>query len=253
MPPLPTAARPASNCGLISATSQAPGRAERQRHGQRLRQRDEAHVGDEGADGLRHEGAIEPARVATLERDDPGSAARRACSWSWPDVDGIDARRAAVEQHLGEAAGRGADVEGNDALHRKAEMVEGGDQLRGSARHVSSRRARQADGGIGGDAGSRPRLDHAGDLDQPAANEVLGTGARSHKPPLDQGHVEAGRALAHVARACIAHGYLMPVGRAVPHPPTPSARSVHNDPAAASPYRRGGRRCTITPARRGPT
>ena len=117
------------------------GRAERQRHGQRLRQRDEAHVGDERADRLRHEGAIEPARVATLERDDPRVGGKARVQLVVADVDRIDARRAAVEQHLGEAAGRGADVQGNDALDRETEMVEGGDQLRGSARHVRCRRA----------------------------------------------------------------------------------------------------------------
>ena len=131
------------------------GPRERQRHRQRLGQRDEAHVGDEGADRLRHERAIEPARVAILERDDPGVGGKARVQLVVAHVDGIDARRAAVEQHLGEAAGRRADVEGNDAVNGKAEMVERGDQLRGSARDVSVRRARQADGGIGGDAGAR--------------------------------------------------------------------------------------------------
>ncbi len=70
MPPLPTAARPASNCGLIERDQPCAGPGERKRNGQRLGQRDEAHVGDDGADRLGDERAIEPARVAALERDD---------------------------------------------------------------------------------------------------------------------------------------------------------------------------------------
>jgi hypothetical protein len=68
---------------------------------------------------LRHEGAIEPARVAILERDDPWVGGEARVQLIVADVDGIDARRAALEQHLGEAAGRRADVEGNEAATGK--------------------------------------------------------------------------------------------------------------------------------------
>ena len=61
------------------------GTSQRQRHGQRLGQRDEAHVGDDGADRLRHQRAVEMARIAALERATTlASPARRACSWPWP-------------------------------------------------------------------------------------------------------------------------------------------------------------------------
>ena len=43
-------------------------------------------------------------------------------------VDRIDARRAALEQHIGEAAGRTADIHGDEAGHVDAEMVEAHDR-----------------------------------------------------------------------------------------------------------------------------
>ena len=107
------------------------------------------------------------------------------------DVDRIDARRAALEQHLREAAGRRADIERDDAGHGKAEMIECGDQLHGSARDVV---ARARDRRIAAPAATPALglgLDHAADLDQPAADEVLGAGARGHKPQLDQDEIEA--------------------------------------------------------------
>ena len=45
------------------------------------------------------------------------------------DVDGVDAPRAALQQAVGEAAGRGADVEADQAAGVDAEMLDGGRQL----------------------------------------------------------------------------------------------------------------------------
>ena len=41
------------------------------------------------------------------------------------DVEGVDVAGAAGEQHVGEAAGRGADVEGDPAGRVEAERVQG--------------------------------------------------------------------------------------------------------------------------------
>ena len=55
------------------------------------------------------------------------------------DIDRIDAPRAAREQHLGEAAGRGADIEADAARDIDAEMVERRRKLDAAARHPGMR------------------------------------------------------------------------------------------------------------------
>ena len=51
------------------------------------------------------------------------------------DIDGVNPRRAARQQHVGKAAGRGADVEGRLAIDRDPEMIEGMGELDAPARH----------------------------------------------------------------------------------------------------------------------
>ena len=71
------------------------------------------------------------------------------------DVDGIDPCRAAREQDLGEAAGRGADIEGDDAGNGKSEMVERRRQLQAAARDVAGGGS-DRNGGIFTDPGGGP-------------------------------------------------------------------------------------------------
>ena len=54
---------------------------------------------------------VEIARVHAFEHTTRGSVRSRQSSWFVADVERDDARGAAREQHVGEAAGRGADVE----------------------------------------------------------------------------------------------------------------------------------------------
>ena len=51
-----------------------------------------------------------------------------------PDIDRIDAPRAAREQHVGEAAGRSADIEADAPRRIEAEMIERGGELQPAAR-----------------------------------------------------------------------------------------------------------------------
>src|SRR3546814_4451723 len=61
------------------------------------------------------------------------------------DVDGIDLRRAARQRHVGEAAGRGADVEAAEAGGVDREAVEGMRQLDAAARYPGMILAAQRD------------------------------------------------------------------------------------------------------------
>ena len=60
--------------------------------------------------------AGERADVGLFERDDLRSPAQARVQLPAADIDRIDPLRAALEQHLREAAGRGADVEADAAL-----------------------------------------------------------------------------------------------------------------------------------------
>ena len=85
------------------------GRRERERRRQRGAHGDERDVAH---DELRRERQLcERACVRPLEHDDPRVVPQARMELPVADVDGDHARRAALEQHVGEAAGRRADVE----------------------------------------------------------------------------------------------------------------------------------------------
>ena len=112
-----TSPRPASNCGLTRATIVAAAVAEaRTRSGRGRAQRDERDVDDGERDRLR--AGVSGVSVRALVRSidtTRGSRAERLGELPAADVDGVDAARAALEQDVGEAAGRGADVEADAA------------------------------------------------------------------------------------------------------------------------------------------
>ena len=58
------------------------------------------------------------------------------------DVDGVDAPRAARQQHIGEAAGRSADIETIEAMRIEPESVERRRELDAAARDPGMGRAR---------------------------------------------------------------------------------------------------------------
>ena len=113
-------------------------------------QRDEADVDDRERDRLAEERRREVAGVRPLPADDARIAAQRVGKLAAAHVDRVHAHRAALEQGVGEAAGRRADVEADTAGRVDAERVERARQLLPAARHVRQRR-----GDLDRDAGAR--------------------------------------------------------------------------------------------------
>ena len=142
MPPLPTRAGPTSNCGLISATSTAPGRASASAGGSALAsEMNERSATIQSGGGTCAGGrsrAFSPSMTRTR-----GSARSSGASWPWPDVDRPDLRRPRLEQHLAEAAGRGAEIERHRARRVEPEGLERVPELQRRPRDVGQGIARQ--------------------------------------------------------------------------------------------------------------
>ena len=74
---------------------------------------------DDDVDGARQVGQRQMARVEVLDHDDARIVAQRPVELPVADVERDDARGAALQQHVGEAAGGGADVERLAARRRR--------------------------------------------------------------------------------------------------------------------------------------
>ena len=107
-----------------------------------------------------------------------------------PDIDRRDMRRAAFQQHLGEAAGRSADIERLAAGGVEAEIVEPGDQLQRRARHVSLRRIIDGDEASGRGALARLAGDDTIDRYRAALDRVTGARAAGEQAARDEQFVE---------------------------------------------------------------
>src|SRR5437764_1479259 len=125
---------------------------------------------------------IESRRVRVLERYDPWIVAQHVGKLSVTHVESIDARGTALQQHVREATGRGADVETHSARHLDTERVERGGELLAAARHIW-RALDERDHGVCGDelagfeVGARavagPDAEAAGHQ-QPSSNVTVG-------------------------------------------------------------------------------
>ena len=113
--PFFTAARPASNCGLISATSVASGAASASTFGRQRASEMKLASHTISAGGSASCARVKRARVLPLQRGDARIAPQSRMQLAMADIDGDDMARAARQQHVGEAARRGADVEAKDA------------------------------------------------------------------------------------------------------------------------------------------
>ena len=102
------------------------------------------------------------------------------------DIERDHARGAALQQHVGEAAGRCADVERVAPPDVEPELVEGVRELFAAARD-EPRRPLEVEVGVLLDL--RPRLVEA--LDEPGHHERLRLGAGLGEAALDEQHVEA--------------------------------------------------------------
>ena len=76
-----------------------------------LEDRHKAHVGDDQVDRIRDQRGGQVAAVDAFQRDDARIVAQPLGQLVMADIDGIDFCGAALEQHLGEPAGRRAEIE----------------------------------------------------------------------------------------------------------------------------------------------
>ena len=96
--------------------------------------RNEAHVDDDRAGGSPRRSGVKRARIEAFERAHARVRRKARIELSVADVDGDDLRRAAREQDVGEASGRGADVEADEARRIEPEGVERRGELDPAAR-----------------------------------------------------------------------------------------------------------------------
>src|SRR5688500_10163534 len=116
------------------------------------------------------------------------------------DIDGNHTACTALQQQLGKAAGRGADVKGEPARDIDAEMIEGVFRLRGGARYIGSSLIADHDGRARRYLPRRLRHADAVDLDGAAQDGIAGAGAGLEEAALDEVNVEA-----RVAAAMLIH------------------------------------------------
>ena len=96
----------------LDQSDQPPaGPCEIQRAIEHLGERDEARVADDEVDRLGDDFVGQIAGVGLLMDDDPGILAKLPGKLVGADVDRINFRRAALKQDVGEASGRGADIQ----------------------------------------------------------------------------------------------------------------------------------------------
>jgi hypothetical protein len=116
-----------------------------------------------------------------------------------PDVDGIDAGREALKQAIGEPAGRGSNVEADEAGRIQSEVIESRGELHAAAGDERMRRLPDGDRRLLGDG--LPRLLRAAAIDFHASREDQGLRplARRGQAALDEGHVQPPRGLASSA------------------------------------------------------
>ena len=127
----------------------APGRHAGRERRQHLGERDERDVGGHQAGLERQLGGVEVAGVAALDHLDPRVVAQAPVELAAGDVERDHPRRAALEQAVGEAAGRSADVEAVAARRVDAERVERVRELDPAARDEGRRLGEQQLGVLG--------------------------------------------------------------------------------------------------------
>ncbi len=127
MPPGPTSVRPASNCGLTSATTVPPGASSAGTTGRICASEMNETSIVTSANARRPSGRclrLQVARVDAFEAHDARIAAEAPVQLVVPDVERDDPRRAALKEHVGESAGGRADVERGEARDVEAKDLE---------------------------------------------------------------------------------------------------------------------------------
>ena len=165
---------------------------QRQDGGKNFFERDEAGVAGDEIGGLRHLFAAELAGVYAFEHDDARIVAEFPGELAAPHVHGIDLGGAALEQHVGEAARRGADVEADHALGIDGETIEAVGELQAAARRVRMRLALDLERRVVGNGRARLLQAPRSGKDAAGHDEGLGLGARLRQAALDEELIEAG-------------------------------------------------------------
>src|SRR5262249_60396840 len=111
------------------------GGGERQRRRTHRREANKARIAGDQLDRLGDVGTCEVARIHSFENDDPRILAQFPGELPMTDIDGIDAPGTAGQQYVGEAAGRGADVERDALLGLDRKMIERVGELDAAARY----------------------------------------------------------------------------------------------------------------------
>src|SRR6516162_130604 len=117
-------------------------------------ERDEAHFNDQDGERFGPGGRSEVSRIHPLAEDDARIAPQPSVELTPADVERVNLRGPGLEEAVGEAAGAGPDVGADRTPDVEVEVLERGLELQTPARDVGHRLALEADGGVGGDAGS---------------------------------------------------------------------------------------------------
>jgi hypothetical protein len=109
---------------LDQRDEQRPGLGQRQRREQHRGQTDKACIAGHEIDRVGNVGGGQVAGVDALMHDDARILAQLPGKLAAPDIDRVNLDCAARKQHIGEPAGRGADIERDEASNIDREMVE---------------------------------------------------------------------------------------------------------------------------------
>ena len=156
------------------------------RSGQRQGQADEAHIGDDRRHRLANHCAVERSGVGALQGDDLGVGPELGMELAPADIHGIDFGRAPGDQDVGEAAGRGADVERHPPLGVEAERIERRREFEAAPGNIGAGVGADGQLGASGDEDTRLRLGLARHADAAAPDQVGGLGARRRQPHFNQ-------------------------------------------------------------------
>ena len=148
-------------------------------------------------------------RVRPFEDDHSRIAAQPPVELAVADVERDDARGAVPQQDVGEAPGRGADVERRAACDGDAEGVERMVQLEPAAADVGMIGDEERDGGVDADRRARLGCRLAVDAHLAGEDERARAFARRRQSPLDEQRVEA-KGLLQLVRSTAAADH--PVG-----------------------------------------
>ena len=168
---------------------------ERRQRRQDVPQRDERHIDRHQIGRVGHVVFRQPARVHALADEHPRIGAKSPIELAVSDIDRDDGGGAALEQHVGESARRGADVQRAAAGGKDAEGVERGRELDAAAGDVWMIRLRELDARVGGDRRAGLRFDLTVDRDLPGENQRPRALAGRDEAAGDEGDVKTRLAL----------------------------------------------------------